>query len=134
MSERRDLKRFPARLKIWCEGEDFTLRVETTNLSRAGLFVRTAHPAPVGTRLQVTIAELDVVVQTEVRWAHHQVGDVRSGMGLNIVSFERGRADYERHVDQCTSRSGEHRLGQSVAPIAMPDRRRSSRPPPDAVG
>jgi hypothetical protein len=128
MSERRDLKRFPVRLKIWCEGDDFTLRVETNNLSRTGLFVRTAHPAPIGARLRISIDELGVVAQTEVRWSHHQVGDVRSGMGLVILSFESGRANYERHVDQCVSRSGEHRLGP------LPEVRRSSRPPPGAVG
>jgi hypothetical protein len=110
MSERRRAKRIAARFKVWCEGEQFTLLAETGNVSRSGLFVRTSSPPPPNEQFKVTIDELGMVALVEVSWSRAGRG-ARDGMGLRIVSFERGSSEYLHFIDQSRSPSGEHRLG-----------------------
>ncbi len=110
MPERRRSKRVPARLQIWCEGDDLTLLAETLNVSKTGLFVRTSSPPPAKGRLRVTIEELDTVAQVEVCWARPSVDQGRGGIGLRILSFERGADAYEHYVGQVRSPSGEFRI------------------------
>jgi PilZ domain len=116
MPERRRTKRVPTRLKVWCEGEDFTLLAETINVSKTGLFVRTSSPPPSGGELKVTIEELDTVAQVEVRWARSSRDQTRGGMGLHILTFERGAGAYEHYVEQVRSPSGEFRVSWPPVP------------------
>lgn len=110
MPERRTSKRTTARLKVWCEGEEFTLLAETVNVSRRGLFVRTSSAPPPSGRFKLTIAELDTIAEVVVRWirGNREVG--RGGMGLEIVAFERGAKTFEEYVEKNSSRSGEHKF------------------------
>ena len=98
MPERRSSKRTAARLKVWCEGDDFTLLAETVNVSRRGLFVRTSTAPPPSGRFKLTIAELDTVADVVVRWAR---GSREPG---------RGGKSFEDYVEKNSSRSGEHKL------------------------
>src|SRR5690349_24763698 len=100
MPERRRSKRVPARLKAWCEGDDFTLLAETINVSRDGLFVRTSSPASLRDRFRLTIEELDAVADVEVCWTRKSRDHRRRGMGLRIVGFERGGSEFEHYVEQ----------------------------------
>ena len=110
MPERRISKRTAARLKVWCEGDDFTLLAETSNVSRRGLFVRTSSAPPPYGRFRLTVQELDTVAEVEVRWTRGNRDAGRGGMGVEILSFERGGQAFEEYVEKNSSRSGEHRL------------------------
>jgi hypothetical protein len=110
MPERRSSKRVSARLKVWCEGDDFTILAETVNVSRRGLFVRSSGAPPASQRFKVTIPELDAVADVEVRWTRGNREIGRGGMGLLIIHFERGAKAFEEYVEKNSSRSGEHRL------------------------
>jgi hypothetical protein len=103
-------------LKVWCEGEDFTLLAETINVSKSGLFVRTSSPPPQGGELRVTIEDLGTVARVAVRWARASSDQSRGGMGLHILNFERGESAYEHFVEQVRSPSGEFRVSWSSPP------------------
>ena len=110
MPERRSSKRVVARLKVWCEGDDFTMLAEVVNVSRQGLFVRTSTTPPASKHFKLTIQELDAVADVEVRWTRGNREAGRGGMGLLITSFERGAKAFEEFVDKASSRSGEHKF------------------------
>ena len=93
----------PIRQRIWCEGDNVTLYVQALNVSTGGLFVRTANPPHPGQRFRVSFTDLDegeVVAQVEVVWARHAAGDPSPGMGLRIVTFERGADNFQRFVER----------------------------------
>jgi hypothetical protein len=98
MPERRVYKRVPARLKVWCEGEDFTLLTESTNVSKHGFFVRASSPPASGTCFKATIQELGIVAQVAVRWARRTRDQGRAGMGLEVVTFELGAGALDAHI------------------------------------
>jgi hypothetical protein len=100
MPERRVSKRVDARLKIWCEGEDFTMLTESTNVSNRGFFVRASSPPASGTCFKATIQELGIVAQVEVRWARRNGDRGRAGMGLHVINFEHGAAALDAHVER----------------------------------
>jgi hypothetical protein len=110
MPERRSSKRTSAHLKVWCEGDDFTLLAEAVNVSLRGLFVRTSSAAPASGRFKLTIEELDAIAEVQVRWTRSNREAGRGGMGLLITSFERGGKAFEEYVEKNSSRSGEHKL------------------------
>jgi hypothetical protein len=110
MPERRSQKRIAAQLKVWCEGEDLTVLASTLNLSRDGVFLRTSRPFEASTRLRLTIDELGVVAEGEVRWGRPTRDPGSAGVGVRLVTFERGAAAWERYLEQNSSRSGEHRI------------------------
>lgn len=110
MSERRQLKRYPASVPVWCESDDFTLFVHTINVSREGLFVRTSNPPPPQTAFTVVFEKLDVAAEVRVTWVRGRGRSARNGMGLEITRFERGKKSYERFIraqeDQQPDRPG----------------------------
>jgi hypothetical protein len=124
MPERRASKRTSARLKVWCEGDDFTLLAETVNVSKSGLFVRTSGaPLPTG-RFRLTIEAFDAVADVEVCWARGAKEPGRGGLGLRILGFERNGSAFEDYVDRNTSRSGEYRIawpGECPDDESLPD-------------
>src|SRR5690348_12094788 len=107
MPERRRSKRITAHLKAWCEGEELTLLSSTVNVSKQGLFLRASRPFMPASRLKLTIEELGVEAEVDVRWSRGPRESSQPGIGVEILSFTRGEAAYERYVEQNTSRSGE---------------------------
>ena len=106
---------------MWCEGDDFTLRAETVNVSKAGLFVRTSGaPLPSG-KFRLTIEEMDAVAEVEVCWARGAREPGRGGLGLRILGFERGAKAFEDYVERNTSRSGEYRISWPGGDGSNPD-------------
>jgi len=103
---------------VWCESDEFSLLCRTLNVSKEGLFLRTSRPLEPGARVRLTANELGMIAEGEVRWVrtHREAGP--AGAGILLGEIERGRAAYERFVDQCSSRSGEHRL---VLPSGLGD-------------
>jgi len=114
MAERRRFKRVYARLKVWCEGEDFTLLAQSANVSAGGLFVQASSMPPHATRVRVTIQELDAIAEAEARWSCGTADAHRGGFGLHILAFERGGEAYSDYVERLSSRSGEHRMNWPV--------------------
>lgn len=109
LAERRRERRVYAKLKVWCEGDDFTLLAHTQDLSAEGLFVRTSSVPPGNDRFRISIEELGTVADVELRWIRRDASATRSGMGLVITGFHQGRGEYESFVEQKgTSRSGEY--------------------------
>jgi hypothetical protein len=91
MDERRRFPRYDLKRRAWCEGDRFTVWLQTLDASEEGLRVRTSIPPPPGTRLRVTFEEPGrgkVVADAEVVWA--RPATPRGGMGLRIVSFVEG--------------------------------------------
>jgi hypothetical protein len=117
MPERRRTKRVSARLKVWCEGDDFTLLAETANVSSAGMFVKTSSLPPSSKQFKVTIEELSVTAQVEVRWTRSGRDPGRGGMGLQITAFEAGATEFQHFIDK--NRSGEIRVAS--LPQSPPD-------------
>jgi uncharacterized protein (TIGR02266 family) len=101
MSEHRRHPRIPIRQRVWCEGDQLTLFVQALNVSRGGLFVRTANPPAEGDRVRISFRDLregEVVAQTVVVWSRVEASVQQPGMGLRITAFERGANDFERFV------------------------------------
>ena len=114
MSERRVDKRYPIQVRVWCEGDDFTVLVETQNVSRMGMFIRTSNPPPRGKCFKMVIEELGTVANVEVKWVRDKSQNIRPGMGVQILDFEQGGHAFERFLEQNTSRSGEHSFAKDV--------------------
>lgn len=110
MAERRRWKRVYARLKVWCEGEDFTLLSHSANVSVGGLFVQASSMPPQASRMRVTIQDLGAVADVEARWSCAGDEGHRGGFGLHILRFETGGEAYSDYVERLSSRSGEHRI------------------------
>jgi hypothetical protein len=108
--ERRGGKRVPAQLKVWCEGDGFSLLARTTNVSRRGLFVHTSSPPPPDPSFTVTLEELGVVAEVQLRWTRGASDPGSSGLGLEITDFVQGAGAFERYVERNSSKSGEHKL------------------------
>jgi hypothetical protein len=77
----------------------------TDDITREGLFIRTALAANPGTRLLVELnpPEGRVVLEGEVRWAKkippHMLHKLKGGMGLKIIAFHEGEALYLQICD-----------------------------------
>lgn len=103
MSDQRRDSRIPIRQRIWCEGEHLTLYVQALNVSTGGLFVRTAAPPSPGECFRVSFPDMEegeIVAQVEVVWARRVEGKRQSGMGLRIVTFEKGAANYQHFLER----------------------------------
>jgi uncharacterized protein (TIGR02266 family) len=99
--ENRRHPRFPIRQRVWCEGDQLTLYVQALNVSEGGMFVRTANPPETGERFKVSFVEGDeeVVAEVEVVWTRAGPTDSQPGMGVRIVSFEKGESSFRRWVE-----------------------------------
>jgi len=116
MSDHRRNPRIPIRQRIWCEGDHVTLYVQALNVSTGGLFVRTANPPPPGQRFRVSFTDLEegeVVAQVEVVWARQDSGEPLPGMGLRIMNFEKGAANFQRFVERKEIASRSDDVGES---------------------
>lgn len=122
MPENRRSKRVPAKLKIWCEGDDFTLLAETVNVSQSGMFVRSPSPLRVGECVRLNMEELGAVAEVEVCWVREAGDSGRGGMGVRILGFERGAHEYGQFVSTVRTPSGEFRLAMQPADRAVTDR------------
>jgi hypothetical protein len=114
MSERRRYPRLSFRRRIWCEGDRFTVSLQSVDVSAEGVHLRTSIPPPPGTRLQISLDEIAlgdapaepsgrVVADAEVVWTR---GDsAGGGMGLRIVSFIEGSDLWQRMLLALAGRS-----------------------------
>ena len=106
MSEKRDIKRNRKRLKIRF-GVDAPTRVAfTEDLTDLGLFILTGQPEKPGSLLRIEIYlphDQTVLAQGRVRWAKKVPPQLmrvahKGGMGVRLLKFESGEADYRQFV------------------------------------
>ena len=100
--EQRREKRIPTRQQLWCEGQDAPNQVETRDVSRNGMFIVAEHAPEVGSQLKVTLQDEDgeVTLNMEVMWKGTKSEENKTGIGVRIVGFDKGRDVYERFINR----------------------------------
>lgn len=129
--QRRD-RRIVTRQKLWCEGQDTTTAAETRDVSKNGMFIVSEDAPEVGSQLKVTFndaeGEGEATLKLEVMWRGQKDADNKTGIGVRIVGFEKGRDVYERFISRHVR--GDSKAPQaSLRPSAAPVPRTSQEPP-----
>jgi len=108
--QRRD-KRIVTRQKLWCEGQDTTVAAETRDVSQNGMYIVSEDAPEVGSQLKVTFndKEGEATLNLEVMWRGAKSEDNKTGIGVRIVGFDKGRDVYERFISR-------HMRGDSKSP------------------
>lgn len=92
-ADQRESVRIPTRLRVEFRTGDDLKQCLMTNLSRKGLFVQTAHPLDIGTRIDLRIRlrrparELDVPAEVVSHDFGPRLGPAR-GMGLRLLDLD----------------------------------------------
>jgi len=127
--EQRREKRIPTRQRLWCEGQESPSHVETRDVSRNGMFIVAEDAPEVGEQLKVTLQDEggEVTLNMEVMWKGTKTEDNKTGVGVRIVGFDKGRDVYERFINR--------HLRPSTAPndLGRPTLRPSNFPPRDSI-
>jgi Tfp pilus assembly protein PilZ len=118
--EQRREKRIATRQSLWCEGQDAPSGAETRDVSRNGMFIVAENAPEIGSQIKVTLEDdgAEVTLQMEVVWRGSKTADNKTGVGMRIVGFDKGRETYERFINR--------HLKPSTMPSQMP--RASVRP------
>lgn len=138
--EQRREKRIATRQRLWCEGQDAPSGAETRDVSRNGMFIVAENAPEIGSQLKVTLEDdgAEVTLNMEVVWRGTKTADNKTGVGVRIVGFDKGREQYERFINR--------HLRPSTMPSQMPKASmrpaaatRATEPPkasirPDAAG
>jgi Tfp pilus assembly protein PilZ len=140
--EQRREKRIATRQRLWCEGQEASpLNAETRDVSRNGMFIVAENAPDVGEQLKVTLKDQDgeVTLNMEVMWRGTKADEEnKTGIGVRIVGFDKGRDLYERFITRHLRPSGRPPApplpmepGQpTFRPSRGPTRPRPSTPPP----
>jgi hypothetical protein len=106
MSERRRSSRFDKAFTVHLSGDRGVARGIARNISSGGMFIETASPFPLGSRVVVTFSTAEglaeIAAQAEVRYqcalefggAAGRIGQLR-GVGVRFLSFETSQAEEE---------------------------------------
>ena len=96
--QRRD-RRIVTRQKLWREGQE-EATAETRDVSQNGMFIVSEDAPEVGSQLQVTFTDADgeATLNLEVMWRGAKDEDNKTGVGVRIVGFEKGKDVYERFI------------------------------------
>lgn len=102
MAEKRFVKRRGKRIKLYF-GVDSPNKVAfTEDITREGLFIRTAMVSNPGTHIKVALSPPEGAVQlvAEVRWGKkvpaQLLHKLKGGMGMKILNFQSGEEIYEK--------------------------------------
>ncbi|HEV8323949.1 MAG TPA: PilZ domain-containing protein [Myxococcota bacterium] len=102
MDERRQLPRVRAFVFSWFEDDEHAAFGPIENISKGGMFLRTAIDAPIGTagRFRLLLAPgCDVVGSARVAWRREE-NAVPSGVGLTFESIDEGRDALEHFLGE----------------------------------
>jgi Tfp pilus assembly protein PilZ len=102
--QRRD-PRITTRQRLWREGQEestSTPAVETRDVSRNGMFIVAEDAPEVGSQMKVTLKDEggEVTLNMEVMWRGAKTEDNKTGVGVKIVGFDKGRDVYERFISR----------------------------------
>ena len=107
-ADKRTSPRFTVTQRCWCESTNVTMYITMMNISRGGVFLKTAIPLPVGQKVKVTWKtsdEQDIEAEAEVVWCCQgsSESDRRiqgiPGMGLRFIHVTRGEDNLERYFE-----------------------------------
>jgi Tfp pilus assembly protein PilZ len=100
--EQRREKRIATRQRLWCEGQDAPSGAETRDVSRNGMFIVAENAPEIGSQMKVTLEDegAKVTLQMEVVWRGTKTADNKTGVGMRIVGFDKGRDTYERFINR----------------------------------
>ena len=100
--EQRREKRIETRQRLWCEGQAAPAGAETRDVSRNGMFIVAENAPEIGSQLKVTLEDdgAEVTLNMEVVWRGHKTEDNKTGVGVRIVGFDKGRDVYERFINR----------------------------------
>lgn len=98
--QRRD-RRIVTRQKLWREGQEEN-PAETRDMSKNGMFIVSEDAPEVGEQLKVTFndAEGEATLNLEVMWRGAKDSDNKTGIGVRIVGFDKGKDVYERFINR----------------------------------
>lgn len=107
MAEKRDLKRKKKRVKVRFGVEGPQKMAFSDDISREGIFIKTATPEKPGTLLHLEISlpdETRVLCKGRIHWAKRVPPNMlrlvgKGGMGVRILSFSEGQRAYEQFVE-----------------------------------
>jgi hypothetical protein len=103
--EKRRFPRFPITQRCWCESTNVTMYITIMNISRGGVFLKTAIPLPVGQHAKIMWKMADddeVEAEVEVVWSCQGGapapggGFVMPGMGLKFLKVLKGGESLDR--------------------------------------
>ncbi len=99
--QRRD-RRILTRQKLWREGQQEAPPAETRDVSQNGMFIVAEDAPEVGSQLKVTFsdAEGEATLNLEVMWRGAKDEDNRTGIGVRIVGFDKGKDVYEKFISR----------------------------------
>lgn len=97
------------RERVWLEAEARTIYVAAENASLGGIFVRTTQRLQPGTSVKIAFAEIEgapveVIAVAEVAWRREDQPSRPAGLGLKIVSIERGAHELEGFLERLAAR------------------------------
>lgn len=97
--QRRD-PRITTRQRLWCEGQNSGIAAETRDVSRNGMFIVAEDAPEIGSQMKVTLKDEagEVTLNMEVMWRGAKTDDDKTGVGVKIVGFDKGRDVYERFI------------------------------------
>jgi uncharacterized protein (TIGR02266 family) len=107
-SEKREHQRFPITQRCWCESTNVTMYITILNISKGGIFLKTAIPLPVGQKARIIwklADDQDVEAEAEVIWSCQggasgpHGGFVVPGMGLRFTRILKGADSLERFFE-----------------------------------
>ena len=103
--EQRREKRIATRQRLWCEGQDAPdspNAIETRDVSRNGMFIVAENAPEIGSQLKVTLQDdgAEVTLNMEVVWRGTKTADNKTGVGVRIVGFDKGRDTYEKFINR----------------------------------
>lgn len=101
--EQRREKRIATRQRLWCEGQATPNSIETRDVSRNGMFIVADKAPEVGSQMKVTLQDEtgEVTLNMEVVWRGKKADEEnKTGVGVRIVGFEKGRDVYERFINR----------------------------------
>ena len=104
--EQRREKRIATRQRLWCEGQEGQAApnsIETRDVSRHGMFIVAEDAPEVGSQMKVTLQDEsgEVTLNMEVVWRGKKTEeDNKTGVGVRIVGFDKGRDVYEKFINR----------------------------------
>jgi Tfp pilus assembly protein PilZ len=100
--EQRREKRIATRQRLWCEGQEAPNAIETRDVSKNGMFIVAEDAPEVGSQMKVTLQDQggEVTLNMEVVWRGKKTEDNRTGVGVRIVGFDKGKDVYERFINR----------------------------------
>jgi Tfp pilus assembly protein PilZ len=139
--EQRREKRIATRHSLWCEGQEAP-GAETRDVSRNGMFIVADDAPEIGEQMKVTLQDdgAEVTLNMEVVWRGKKTEDNKTGVGVRIVGFDKGRDIYERFINRHLRPSNipsqlpksSMRPGVAAQPKAAEASRPTQRPPTGA--